>query len=184
MGDYTALRSGLTRVSQWLNSQSSITASRSGPWLFRFGHICKSEGEALSMKSSSVLRSAVLVAVLLPALACGPSESTKKRVETVYDQKTGKLQELKWDETGDGKTDRWAYMDGSRVVRVEIDDNADGKVDRWEYYSADRKIEKVGFSRAKDGVEDAWAYNGPDGQLARIETVSYTHLTLPTILLV
>src|SRR5438874_454128 len=34
---------------------------------------------------------------------------------------------------------------------------------------AEPKLEKVGFSRASDGTEDAWSYLGPDGLVSRIE---------------
>jgi hypothetical protein len=53
-----------------------------------------------------------------------------------YD-KEGRLTLLTYDRTGDGKIDTWGYMNGARVVRVEVDENADGKVDRWEYHRAD-----------------------------------------------
>ena len=35
--------------------------------------------------------------------------------------------------------------------------------------TADQKIEKIGFSRANDGKEDAWSYTGPDGAVVRID---------------
>ena len=53
-----------------------------------------------------------------------------------YDAQTGKLRLLKYDSDGNGKVDTVSYMDGSRVVRIEIDKDEDGKVDRWEYYGA------------------------------------------------
>src|SRR2546427_9069613 len=109
----------------------------------------------------------VLVTALLSS-ACGDDADAKKRIEPVYD-KTGKLQLLKYDANGNGKVDTWSYMDGARVVRIEIDKDEDGKIDRWEYYGADQKLEKVGTSRTNDGKEDAWSYAGPDGSIARIE---------------
>jgi hypothetical protein len=103
-------------------------------------------------------------------LACDGSEAdAKKRIEPVYDKETGKLQLLKYDSKGDGKVDTWSYMDGARVVRIEIDKNGDGKIDRWEYYGPDQKLEKFGVSRANDGQPDAWSYVGPDGAITRIE---------------
>ena len=60
-----------------------------------------------------------------------------------YDPQTGKLRLLKYDSDGNGKVDTVSYMDGSRVVKIEIDKDEDGKVDRWEYYGPDRKLEKV-----------------------------------------
>jgi hypothetical protein len=99
----------------------------------------------------------------------GRDPDAAKRIQPVYDQKTGKLQLLKYDSDKNGVIDTWSYMDGARVVRIEIDKDEDGKIDRWEYYGPDQKLEKVGFSRLKDGKEDAWSYTGPDGSIVRID---------------
>jgi hypothetical protein len=93
----------------------------------------------------------------------------RKRITPEYDKKTGKLQLLKYDANGDGTTDTWSYMDGARVVRIEIDKDQDGKIDRWEYYGPNQTLEKVGFSRLNDGTVDAWSYTGPDGSVSRID---------------
>ena len=113
-----------------------------------------------------------VVTVLSIALMCGcagPRAVAPERLQPEYDQKTGKLRLLKYDSKGDGKIDTWSYMDGPRIVRIEIDKNGDGKIDRWEYYRDDRTLEKVGFSRANDGKEDAWSFAGPDGAVVRID---------------
>jgi hypothetical protein len=86
-----------------------------------------------------------------------------------YDPQTGKLRLLKYDSDGNGKVDTVSYMDGSRVVRIEIDKDEDGKVDRWEYYGPDQKLEKVGISRSGDGKEDAWSYADAAGTVTRLE---------------
>jgi hypothetical protein len=102
--------------------------------------------------------------------ACGGGQSqSRKHIEPIYDQQTGRLKQLNYDSKNNGKFDTVSYMDGARVLRIEIDTDGDGKVDRWEYYGADQKLAKVGFSRAKDGKEDAWSYAGPDGTIERIE---------------
>ena len=115
----------------------------------------------------------VLPAISLLAVAlssCGRDRAeAKARITPEYDKTTGRLQLLKYDSDGDGKPDTFSYMDGARVVRIEIDKNEDGKIERWEHYDADQKLEKVGFSRASDGTEDAWSYLGPDGLVSRIE---------------
>jgi hypothetical protein len=90
-------------------------------------------------------------------------------ITPVYDRNTGRLQRLDYDSDKNGKVDTISFMDGARVLRIEIDKNEDGKVDRWEHYDAAQRLEKVGFSRANDGVEDAWSYAGPDGAITRIE---------------
>jgi hypothetical protein len=110
------------------------------------------------------------------ALICGCStrpELARERLQPVYDQKTGKLQLLKFDSKGDGKIDTWSYMDGPHIVRIELDKDGNGTIDRWEYYGPDRKLEKVGFSRANDGQEDAWSYAGADGSVVRIDVSTH-----------
>jgi hypothetical protein len=87
--------------------------------------------------------------------ACEASPTPTNKLEPIYDKKTGKLEVLKYDSDGDGKFDTVSYMDGARIVRIEIDRDEDGKIDRWEYYGPGQKLEKVGFSRANDGIEDA-----------------------------
>ena len=111
-----------------------------------------------------------LLALALYSAACDRTgDEARKRIVPEYDKATGRLQLLKYDSNGDGKVDTWSYMDGPRIVRIEIDKDGDGTVDRWEYYTPDQKIEKIGFSRANDGKEDAWSYAGPDGSVVRID---------------
>jgi len=114
---------------------------------------------------------AVLVAAASLSLAgCdGNDAQARKRIAPEYDKKTGKLTLLKYDSNGNGKVDTWSYMDGARVVRIEIDKDENGTIDRWEYYGDGQKLEKIGFSRANDGKEDAWSYPGADGKIERIE---------------
>lgn len=116
-------------------------------------------------------KAAAAGSVLLSALtsiACGPS-TADQNIEPVYDTQTGRLRMLKYDSDGDGQPDTLSYMDGARVLRIELDRDEDGRVERWEYYDADQKLEKVGFSRAGDGKEDAWSYARSDGSIARID---------------
>jgi hypothetical protein len=112
-----------------------------------------------------------VVAVLVGAFWCGACQSQtagSKRIQPVYDSKTGKLQLLKYDANNNGIIDTWSYMDGARVVRIEIDSNEDGKIDRWEYYGPNQQLEKIGFSRLGDGKEDAWKFPSPGGTADRI----------------
>ena len=122
---------------------------------------------AIRQNKWTALAVAALLFALISPVAC--SRSSEKKIEPTYDKNSGKLQLLKYDSKGTGVFDTFSYMDGARVVRVEIDTNGDGKIDRWEYYGPDQKIEKVGFSQANDGKQDAWSYPGPDGKIARIE---------------
>ena len=93
---------------------------------------------------------------------CGDAPRDQ-RVQAAYDKTTGKLSQLTVDATKDGKPNITSYMDGTKFLRIEIDTNEDGRIDRWEYYDADQKLERVGFSRANDGIADAWAFHGPTG---------------------
>ena len=113
---------------------------------------------------------ALVLLIGLTLGACGSGQSpARKNIQPVYDQLTGRLKQLNYDSKNSGKFDTVSYMDGARVLRIEIDTDGDGKVDRWEYYGADQKLTKVGFSRANDGKEDAWSYAGTDGKIERIE---------------
>jgi hypothetical protein len=117
-----------------------------------------------------VVRCAALALALVAVAGCHKASEPAKRLEPVYDPNTGKLQLLKYDSTGDGTIDTWAFMDGTRVLRGELDTNGDGRVDRWERYADDGTIRSVGSSTLNDGKEDAWTYSGPDGTVTRIET--------------
>lgn len=108
--------------------------------------------------------------LVLVACACGaPPAGDHKDIQAVYDKQSGRLTELKYDSDRDGKVDTVSFMDGTRVLRIEIDKDEDGKIDRWEYYDAAQKLQKVGFSRLNDGIEDAWSFADADGTVVRIE---------------
>ena len=120
-------------------------------------------------KQPPVVAVAFLALTLFVAACDRRGEEAKKSITPEYDKATGKLTLLKYDSDGNGKIDTWSYMDGARVVRIEIDKDEDGKIERWEHYGPDGKLEKIGSSRAQDGKEDAWSYAGPDGTVARID---------------
>jgi hypothetical protein len=102
-------------------------------------------------------------------IACQRPATPTRKIEPTYNKKTGRLELLRYDANGDGAFDTFSYMDGARILRIEIDQNGDGKIDRWEYYGADRKIERIGFSRSQDGIEDAWSFFSPAGGLDHID---------------
>ena len=135
---------------------------------------CKSRGEALLVTAHIKVRFCHIgrlaaVTTMLSAAACSRTSDAARRITPEYDKKTGKLTLLKYDSNGNGTVDTWSYMDGSRVVRIEIDKDEDGTIDRWEHYGSDQQLVKVGFSRAGDGKEDAWSYFAADGSVERIE---------------
>jgi hypothetical protein len=111
----------------------------------------------------------LIVVVGLAGVGCSAGPDNTPAVKASYSKTTGKLELVTYDTNRDGRIDAWSYMDGTRLVRMEIDLNFDGMVDRWEYYADDGSLEKVGFSRANVGKVDAWAYEAGNGQVARIE---------------
>jgi hypothetical protein len=111
----------------------------------------------------------VLLPAVLLAAACGAPPDHARSIAPRYDQTTGRLKELRYDSNGDGAVDTVSFMDGSRVLRVEIDKDQDGKVERWEHYGDGQQLVRVGFSPANDGRETAWSFAGADGRVARIE---------------
>lgn len=108
-----------------------------------------------------------LTGVMLVVTLTGCSGGAPDQVKASYDT-TGKLRLLTYDANGNGRTDAWSYMDGARVVRVEIDADEDGRIERWEYYEGDKKLVKVGTSRVNDGKVDTWSYP-PVGTIVRVE---------------
>src|SRR5437763_1519659 len=107
-------------------------------------------GSYLINHSRTTIYGPVVVVLMLSGIGCRKSAPAKD-IEPVYDQKTGRLQLLKYDADHDGKPDTISYMDGARVLRIEIDKDEDGKVDRWEYYDASQQIEKLQLSPRHDG---------------------------------
>jgi hypothetical protein len=107
--------------------------------------------------------------LVLPSCGGPPSPQLGTGIQAVYDPATGRLQQLRLDSDKNGTVDTVSYMDGTRVIRIEVDKDEDGRVERWEYYGPERQLEKVGFSRANDGKEDAWSFNGLDGSVVRID---------------
>ena len=112
----------------------------------------------------------ILIATLVASLAAGAAcrGGRDAQIRASYDE-SGKLRLLTYDSNKNGRPDTWSYMDGTRIVRVELDNNEDGIVDRWEYYGQAGTLEKVGTSRENDGRVDTWAYPAADGSTARVE---------------
>src|SRR5262245_19787733 len=144
------------------------------------GHLsprsCKSRGEASPQRESHphLLRippstpASVALLVLLACTACGTGSEPSKRIQAVYDETTGRLRLLKYDSNGDGKVDTWSYMEGTRLVRIEIDQDGDGVVDRREHYTANQALEKVELVHGHDGTVTRVEYYEAD-RLVRAE---------------
>ena len=82
---------------------------------------------------------------------------------------TGHLAQLSFDTNKNGKNDTVAYMDGTRIVRIELDLDENGEVERWDFYFPDGTLNKVGLASRDDGVMDSQAFYSPAGDLQRIE---------------
>lgn len=92
--------------------------------------------ETRILRSLSLPAWAVCLAILATATACRQTAPVPEAVATpVYNSQTGRLEQLVSDRDGDGKVETRAFMEGTRIVRVEIDRNGDGRPDRWETYA-------------------------------------------------
>jgi hypothetical protein len=129
---------------------------------------------------SMTTRAAAVAALggLLALSACSPkagdAETKQNAVKPTYSPTTGVLEKLEYDSNKNGKIDSVAYMQGTKILRLEIDKDEDGTIERWEYYKPDQTLEKVGMSRSNNGKVDTWAYQGADGEVDRIEMATGT----------
>ena len=110
------------------------------------------------------------IALGVVAVACGRAPGVAVgHIEPEYNKSTGRLERLRYDANRNGVVETFSYMDGNRVLRVEIDTDEDGRIDRWEHYGVGGKLERVGFSRDDDGRESAWSYADAQGRIVRID---------------
>lgn len=127
--------------------------------------------------SANLTRFGVLSAVTAGALvftpACGaPADAPALAgaATPVYNERTGRLEELRSDSNLDGKIDTVAHMDGVKLKYIEVDRDFDGRFDRWEYY-----IEAPGTpaaAQSPDGrsvLDHAEEANGADERITRWE---------------
>lgn len=95
-----------------------------------------------TVRSLRTARCSVLAVIVALGGACGaepppdPANGAAVTTTPIYNQQTGRLDQIISDRDGDGAPDTWAFMDGTRLMRIEIDRDADGNVDRWESYEA------------------------------------------------
>jgi hypothetical protein len=115
-------------------------------------------------------RSVASLALAAWCTACGgPAGSANTTIHPEYNREDGRLERLRHDANANGVAESVSYLDGSRIVRIEVDLDENGRTDRWEYYGANQRLEKVGFSRAADGHENAWSYADATGAIIRID---------------
>src|SRR5262245_6575792 len=116
--------------------------------------------------SSWCVRPSVILAALVLVTACQRRPHSSAQVTPVYNQQTGRLEQLIADRQGDGKVDMRAYMSGTHLTLIEIDRNRDGHADRWEYYGqapeSEAKTLRVLLIRAEEA-------NGADSRVTRRE---------------
>lgn len=109
----------------------------------------------------------IIATVVVLTTAC--TRPSGEPPAATYDPGTGRLQTLTADANKNGRNDTVSYMDGTRILRIELDLDENGHVERWDFYGREGSLEKVGFSRQNDGVMDAQAFYAPEGTLLRME---------------
>lgn len=111
-----------------------------------------------------------LVAALGIAVLAGCAAQTQqRRASPSYEDFSGKLIQLTADQNGDGRTDQWTYLDGTRPIRGEADTDGDGRIDRWEYFGPQGELVTVGTSSRNDGIEDTWTLVAPIAGEGRVD---------------
>ena len=106
-------------------------------------------------------RLALALLALAAAGACRGNATDKlaeNGITPVYNEQSGRLDQLLSDRNHDGKNETRAFMDGVVIKSVEIDRNGDSTPDRWEYYNA-----------APNVIDHAEEANGPDARISRRE---------------
>jgi hypothetical protein len=108
--------------------------------------------------------------LLVSSVLAGCSEQPQgDALSAKYDPVSGRLKELAFDTTQNGRNDSVGFMDGTHVQRIEVDEDEDGRIDRWEFYDSKRRLERVGFSRQRNGALDAMAFYSEAGDVEHIE---------------
>lgn len=111
---------------------------------------------------------AVFLLLTLTAAGCSSSPTPGEAPRAEYDN-VGQLRQLVFDASRNGRNDAVAETEGFRIASIAVDLDEDGKVDRWDFYDEERQLEKMGFSRSKDGTMDAVVYFARDGTVERAE---------------
>ena len=78
----------------------------------------------------------------------GERAGSDPRVRRVYDPATGKLTMVAFAADGSLRIDHWCYMDGERLLRMDVDEDRDGRVDRREYYGPGERLERIEYLEA------------------------------------
>jgi hypothetical protein len=88
----------------------------------------------------------------------------------IYRDASGRPVREEFDENGDARPDRTAWLDPAtgRETRVEEDANLDSRIDTWVEY-VDGAVARQRRDSNYDGIPDAWSYYDRAGQLSRQE---------------
>ena len=88
----------------------------------------------------------------------------------IYRDESGRPAREQFDENGDARADRTAWLDpaSGHETRMEEDANLDGRIDTWVDY-ANGAVSRQRRDSNYDGIPDAWSYYDAAGQLARQE---------------
>jgi hypothetical protein len=82
----------------------------------------------------------------------GPPDDSDPRVRRIYEPATGRLKLIVFDASGRGRFDTWAYMDGDRMIRMDVDSHGDGYIDRREYYDDNQHLLRTEYLAADGHV--------------------------------
>lgn len=85
-----------------------------------------------------------------------------------YNERTGRLEQLISDRDKDGRADMWAFMDGRRLLRIEIDRDGNGIADRVEHYETPAEASQ-GQALDNSVIVRAEESAGPDDPVTRQE---------------
>jgi len=117
----------------------------------------------------------IVYVMAIGIVGCGraPAPAESPAVTPVYNADTGRLEEILSDRDGDGRNETRAFMDGTRLDRIEIDRNGDGVVDRWEHYAMAGEPPAAVITRAEEAGGAGpdvtrWEYY-EEGHLTRVE---------------
>jgi hypothetical protein len=75
----------------------------------------------------------------------GDRAGVDPRVRKEYDPRTGELRLVAFDADGDLRVDTWSYMEGARLLRMEVDADDDGRIDRRSYYGAGEDLHRTEY---------------------------------------
>ncbi len=115
-----------------------------------------------------------LLTLALGLIGCdGAQTAPPGNVVPQYNRETGRLTSVDVDRDKDGRVDARAFMDGTRIQRIEIDEDGDGKPERWEYYApaapgTANVIVRAEEASATTGKIARWEYYDA-GRIARVD---------------